>query len=319
MARRQVRDTRATVRDGRPTPSATETEIDGAIKRVVLHQSAVALAESSVVSPSAPLPQGYEERFQVVLPYSGLFSYRTGSRTVTCDSNQLLFVRPGVEFVDVHPVANLGHASVIITPDRQVLDEVCGPGGATGHAAFADGSRLSTASTHVALNSILQFADRMTAPIEREEIVISALLEALQTKRQDVRPARKVVMRAKEVIHAHANQPLTLRDVAADVGVNAAYLTEQFTLCEGMPLFRYILRLRLARALRELPHCESLTDLALSLGFSSHSHFSFAFRKAFGMSPSRYQKRSLGLVQLSALITSGAEQLSTKLRSPPKH
>jgi AraC-like DNA-binding protein len=45
-------------------------------------------------------------------------------------------------------------------------------------------------------------------------------------------------------------------------------------------------QLRLARALIEVPHADDLTALALDLGFSSHSHFTAAFRRAFGQSPS---------------------------------
>jgi AraC-like DNA-binding protein len=45
----------------------------------------------------------------------------------------------------------------------------------------------------------------------------------------------------------------------------------------------------LNRALLDLPHCDSITDLALDLGFSSHSHFTSVFRKAFGMTPSQYR------------------------------
>ena len=57
-----------------------------------------------------------------------------------------------------------------------------------------------------------------------------------------------------------------------------------------MPLHAYLTQLRLARALTELPHADDLTGLALELGFSSHSHFSARFRRAFGVSPSRFRQ-----------------------------
>ena len=40
-----------------------------------------------------------------------------------------------------------------------------------------------------------------------------------------------------------------------------------------MPLYRYHLRLRLARALDLLADADDLTDLAFGLGFASHSPF----------------------------------------------
>ena len=56
-----------------------------------------------------------------------------------------------------------------------------------------------------------------------------------------------------------------------------------------MWVYKYQTRLRLSRALLELPTCASLTELALDLGFSSHSHFTTTFKAAFGISPSLFR------------------------------
>jgi AraC-like DNA-binding protein len=71
--------------------------------------------------------------------------------------------------------------------------------------------------------------------------------------------------------------------------VSGPYLTDAFTQSEGMPLCRYRTRLRLNRALVDLPRCEDVTGLALDLGFSSHAHFSNAFKALFGLSPSAFR------------------------------
>jgi AraC family transcriptional regulator len=71
------------------------------------------------------------------------------------------------------------------------------------------------------------------------------------------------------------------------------YLTQVFQQVEGLPLYRYQLRLRLARALHLLPSYEDLTALSLDLGFSSHSHFSAAFKAAYGRSPSEFREAAL--------------------------
>jgi len=48
---------------------------------------------------------------------------------------------------------------------------------------------------------------------------------------------------------------------------------------------------RLRTALELIPGNENnLTDLAFQLGFSSHSHFTLAFRKAFGVPPTQIQQ-----------------------------
>lgn len=68
------------------------------------------------------------------------------------------------------------------------------------------------------------------------------------------------------------------------------YLTQLFQQVEGVPLYRYQLRLRLSRALDLLPRCDDLTELSLDLDFSSHSHFSAAFRQVYGRSPSEFRR-----------------------------
>ena len=85
----------------------------------------------------------------------------------------------------------------------------------------------------------------------------------------------------------------TLAEIAAEVGCSPVYLTQVFRQVEGVPLYRYQLRLRLARALDLLGDYDDLTELGLELGFSSHSHFSAAFRELYGRSPSAFRQSAL--------------------------
>jgi AraC-like DNA-binding protein len=59
----------------------------------------------------------------------------------------------------------------------------------------------------------------------------------------------------------------------------------------GVPIHQYVNRLRLAAALERLADgVADPTELALDLGYSSHSHFSDYFRRAFGTSPSAFRR-----------------------------
>ncbi len=68
------------------------------------------------------------------------------------------------------------------------------------------------------------------------------------------------------------------------------YLTQVFQQTEGIPLYRYHLRLRLARALDLIAKFDDLSALAAELGFSSHSHFAAAFRRTYGRSPTAFKQ-----------------------------
>jgi AraC-like DNA-binding protein len=101
------------------------------------------------------------------------------------------------------------------------------------------------------------------------------------------------VDRAKLVLARDLARRWTLAEVAAEVGVSAVYLTQSFRDVEGVPLYRYQLRLRLARALDLLAEVDDLTALGLHLGFSSHSHFTAAFQQAYGRTPSEFRQAAL--------------------------
>jgi AraC-like DNA-binding protein len=82
----------------------------------------------------------------------------------------------------------------------------------------------------------------------------------------------------------------TLGEIAAQVGGSPVYLTQAFRQVEGVPLYRYQLRLRLAKALDLMGEVEDLSALSQELGFSSHSHFSAAFKQAYGRSPTEFRQ-----------------------------
>jgi AraC-like DNA-binding protein len=101
---------------------------------------------------------------------------------------------------------------------------------------------------------------------------------------------QKLVDRAKLLLSSDPARRWTLGDIGAAIGVSPVYLTQVFQQVEGMPLYRYQLRLRLARALNLLGRYEDLTTLSMDLGFSSHSHFSSAFRQTYGRTPAEFQR-----------------------------
>jgi AraC-like DNA-binding protein len=103
------------------------------------------------------------------------------------------------------------------------------------------------------------------------------------------RAARVLTERAKQLLTA-SDELVGLVTLADRLDVSPAYLTDAFRRSEGTPLVRYQLQLRVMRAMQRLPTTDDLCALALDLGFSSHSHFSTAFRARTGITPSRYRE-----------------------------
>lgn len=85
---------------------------------------------------------------------------------------------------------------------------------------------------------------------------------------------------------------LSLDELSEVTGLSKYHLARTFHQATGHSIHRYQTLLRLEAALVGLRRGEeNLTDLALELGFSSHSHFTSVFRGLLGITPS--EARSL--------------------------
>ena len=98
---------------------------------------------------------------------------------------------------------------------------------------------------------------------------------------------------AKELIGSKFTRRLTLNEVAERVHLSPFHLCRVFRRFTGFTLHQYLTQLRLRISLEMLfERPTDLTSLALRLGFSSHSHFTSTFQKAFGVCPTRVRDGS---------------------------
>jgi AraC-like DNA-binding protein len=101
---------------------------------------------------------------------------------------------------------------------------------------------------------------------------------------------------AKTILALRARDPLDLAQLAGELGCSAFHLCHVFRRQTGLTLSEYQHQIRLRRSLdRVTDPGERLIDLALELGYASHSHFTHFFRRAFGVTPSALRSRLLGL------------------------
>jgi len=268
---------------------------EGSRKRLL--QSRLGLIED-LYSPGMSLRKSKEDfsaDFQVCLPYRGLFIWHVGNDDIVGDANQVLFVTGGESFCLSQPHSS-DYAELIITPDRELLEEVAdGPEGSlSDHPLFQRRSRRIGFELQQLRARFLQSATSADASGPAlEERMVALLRAALNTETRTSEPSRatrRLIRRTKEFLEANMAGPIRLADVARAVGASPAYLTDVFRRVEGIPLHGYLTQLRLARALVELQHANDLTTLAFSLGFSSHSHFTATFRRAFGCTPSQFRE-----------------------------
>ena len=135
-----------------------------------------------------------------------------------------------------------------------------------------------------------------TEEVEEEVIAISSQLFSASIGRPilpaNAKSSRERVEHAKAILACTLEAPPSLRELARLTGTSAYHLCRIFQRITGFAIHEYQQQLRLRVALERVDHSDDLLDTALSLGFSSHSHFTAAFRKTFGITPSQYRRES---------------------------
>jgi AraC-like DNA-binding protein len=235
-----------------------------------------------------------------VFPYRGVYVRHVGENQAVAEANQVLFFNAMEGYRVSHPVSG-GDASLTLITEESCLQELTprnllcdGPG-----LAFRD-QRLRIDARTQALVALLRHSlrEQIAEPLEAETLALTLMQRSLgpRTTRaaRSTYGRRRLVDRVKLVIASDLARRWTLAEIAAEVPGSPVYLTQVFQQVEGLPLYRYQLRLRLARALDLIAEYDDLTSLALELGFSSHSHFTAAFRQLYGCTPSDFKQSALG-------------------------
>lgn len=103
------------------------------------------------------------------------------------------------------------------------------------------------------------------------------------------------VNRAIDHVTRNLAEPLPLDDVARVACFSPYHFHRIFRALVGETLHAFVKRVRLERALYLISHDDvpSLTDVALTCGFSSSSDFSRSFRSHFGVPPSAFDVEQL--------------------------
>lgn len=96
--------------------------------------------------------------------------------------------------------------------------------------------------------------------------------------------------RVRDYCFSHLGDKLTLDELAGLCGLGRFKFIRQFRQTVGMTPHAWLLRLRLERACMLLSRSpQAVATVAQEVGFYDQSHFNRAFRRAYGVAPSRYK------------------------------
>jgi AraC family transcriptional regulator len=268
--------------------------------RLLLHTNTVTAWD--VVCPGLFRGRAKEELApdtRIVFPYRGVYVHAVGNSEYVGEANHVVIINQDEPYQVRHPIAG-GDATLTIAVDAATLLEVtplqyrCAR---ERPALNQPGLRIDAQSQLMAARLRQRLVRRNIDQLEAETLALRLVRHTLGDRTShtaqtgDGRP-QQMADRVKLFLSADPWRRWALEEIANYVGVTPVYLTDAFRRVEGIPLYRYHIRLRLVRALAVLADCTSVEALAFDLGFHSHSHFSAAFKQTFRMTPSEF-KRSI--------------------------
>lgn len=253
-------------------------ELDGS------HQS----TEAEVHEIQGAFRQLDDRRYRIFLPTKGAFAYRTSDgRRIVADAVHLFITAPG-EMFDVEPLGRVDQFRGILIAAPEELRPLNG----APKRRFAN-SHPEVMAANAPLEALL-LANRIhvmssfgekSACMESANRLIALALSAPTLPR--IARNSPIVDRLKVQLNETFHQRSSLTELSAQVGKSPSLLTQMFTRSQDMSFYQYQLKIRLSAALASLFGRHNITEVAYDVGFSSHSHFSVQFRRAFGMSPSQ--------------------------------
>lgn len=149
-----------------------------------------------------------------------------------------------------------------------------------------------------ARSCVRSLCDELRDPREHGTLFVDSLTDTLclhllrssvdLTLSQAPMPSR--IARARDRIEASIASGISLQELAVEAGMSRFHFAREFRDATGEPPHRYLTRCRIEHAKtllrkRDLP----LVEVSLSVGYSSQSHFTAAFRSHVGRTPLKYR------------------------------
>jgi AraC family transcriptional regulator len=243
--------------------------------------------------------------------HSGAFMLRAAGRSAVIDATSVVLHNPGEPYQSEHPFGCCDRGSAIAVSCDLLLEIMAAHDPAARERPQA---QFRHAYAHGFSRACLlqrQLVRALQGPARPEPLAVEAavlellgevaagcarLNQASAPRHDALRVRRDYVQDAKALLQRRFRESLGLADIARALYVSTFHLCRLFKEQTGMPIHCYLNRLRLREALERISSGETgltdLTDLALSVGFSCHSHFTRAFCREFGVPPSEIRRRA---------------------------
>ncbi len=119
------------------------------------------------------------------------------------------------------------------------------------------------------------------------ELFMNATLTSKKEPRLNLDPTYKQIV---EYLSANIDKPLTVPEIAKDIGMSISNLNHTFSKYSGIGIMKYFNQLKIQKAMDYLSAGMTVREVSERLSYSSQSVFSSAFKKATSLPPSKYHR-----------------------------
>ena len=225
------------------------------------------------------LKRNSRERWAAVIKYEGETVYSSNGKRFLSDIEHIVILPKGCSYE--WKCTKSGHFSIIEFESESTFCEPIS-------FSVKNGEKI------LKMFKDLEYKRNLKKPmVELESIrdTYSILLVLTQTVEARYLPTEKQqkIAPAVEYISQHYNENITNDKLAAIAGMSTVYFRKLFTSVMGASPITYIHNLRIEKA-KEMLKSDygTLSDIALSLGYSSLYDLSRDFKKHTGVAPSKY-------------------------------
>lgn len=245
----------------------------------------------------------------IVFPRTSVSITFAGGEAIVTDPNIVMFYNAGQEY-ERHELSRRGDVCEWFLFDHQVLQDAL----AVHNPGVRENPRMPFPWSQGPSDSSSFLLQRLVVehilnhpqpdPLFVEEgllAVLETILEnAYQAHHGNARKGNSsqanrvdIANAVKALLTTRFRERLTLDQIAEQVNYSPYYLSRVFRSQTGFTIHQYLNQIRLRTSLEFVSRQDTdLTNLALALGYSSHSHFTQNFRRAFGAPPSEVRSKT---------------------------
>src|SRR5882724_11417323 len=217
----------------------------------------------------------------------GEYTETYGRKVRTCKPSTMLFHAP--DELHAEHFGNAGGRSFIVEMDSHWWDRIRENSSVVESSVKFEGGMLSFLSA----NLYREFQEMTPS----SSLIIEGLMLAIigeiskRAHKSDVHKSPKWLDRTKQLLNDRFVEPLSLAEIAHEVGVHPVHLAQAFHKHFNCTIGEYTRGLRIEMARQQLATTDiPLCQIALSAGFADQSHFTRTFKRYTGVPPSQYRE-----------------------------